>query len=167
MQRLTHKEDISAVSHLLENTGKHLLNRKKEYCLRSLICPTKKHNIFCLLLGSGFGCCKIQLVAILYTVASTRVMSPIDTHHYCTEYSGSIGGTIKTICIGGNTYISTGINADGNTIGNNVGSNTRSQSNVMSLDRSPNTPQQSPFKEKTCGRLNPYRFMVKVTRQVN
>ena len=81
MQRLTHKEDISAVSHLLVNTGKHLLNRKKEYCLRSLICPTKKHNIFCLLLGSGFGCCKIQLVAILYTVGSTRVMSPIDTHH--------------------------------------------------------------------------------------
>ena len=90
----------------------------------------------------------------------------MDTH-YCVEYSGSIGGTNKTICIGGNTYISTGINADGNTIGNNVGSNTRSQSNVMSLDRSPNTPQQSPFKEKTCGRLNPYRFMVKVTRQVN
>ena len=70
-------------------------------------------------------------------------MSPIDTHHCCAEYSGSIGGTIKTICIGGNTYISTGINADGNTTGNNVGSNTRSQSNVMSLDRSPNTATKS------------------------
>ena len=80
-------------------------------------------NIFVCFLKHGYSCCKIQLVAILYTVCSNSDVilktAPISGWiKYFTNIGGNASGST-----GGNTDVNTGANMYGNHIFN-TGSNT-------------------------------------------